>query len=552
MEHDHGAGARPASPSVGEMEWTIRPQRIVLSIATVALLLVDGTALVEGDLARAVGALAVVNLGWNLAVLGGRGGRWVLPRSGDLQIAVDLVLALTAVTTVDAEVSPLAWMLLVVPVVDVAARYGSRAGLVAWTGVSLLYMAVMLRLSTAESTSRHLLNVGIQQSVAVLGVTVSVSAITARVRRRLEATESARSRAEEKRQQLWIVSRAARTMGTVETIGDVPVRAVEAARSLGLDRADVSELRNGRWRLLTSAGDAAALDPDADPMLARARQYSSPSSVGVSHAKDDELQGLFELGYQQAAAVVATIDEATSIAIRGYRRATVAEALSSWESLETLVAHTAVAMGNARSRADLASWARQLDHRAHHDELTGLANRAQLLGRLTLDDGADLALLFLDLNGFKQVNDSLGHDAGDQVLREVAHRLATVAGRGDLVARLGGDEFVVAVRGRADDELATLAARIIDELGRPIAVGPEWATVGVSIGIAHARSAEGGDVTGLLSRADGAMYEAKEEGRRLGTATWRFADGRRPLGESQPSAAPGSSSAPPGSRPPGP
>lgn len=162
---------------------------------------------------------------------------------------------------------------------------------------------------------------------------------------------------------------------------------------------------------------------------------------------------------------------------------------------------------------------RTLEHQSLHDHLTGLPNRALLLDRLehALDrarrTGVCLALLFVDLDRFKSVNDSFGHEAGDQVLLAVAERLPSVLRAGDTLARLSGDEFVVVCEDVDDGLDATeMAQRVLDELAKPFQVAGSEAYVSGSVGVA----VSGGlntDAETLLADADMAMYRAKERGR---------------------------------------
>ena len=156
----------------------------------------------------------------------------------------------------------------------------------------------------------------------------------------------------------------------------------------------------------------------------------------------------------------------------------------------------------------------ELAHLAAHDPLTGLANRTLLTAAVQAavdamrDRGPRTSLLLLDLDGFKRINDSLGHAFGDQVLQAVAARLRSVLRPQDLIARLGGDEFAVLV---ADGALADeLAQRVADSLREPMSLSRSRVTVSASVGLVHA-SAEA-DASGLLAAADMAMYAAKAAG----------------------------------------
>lgn len=161
----------------------------------------------------------------------------------------------------------------------------------------------------------------------------------------------------------------------------------------------------------------------------------------------------------------------------------------------------------------------KLRHIALHDALTDLPNRHQFNSELKAacaalkDEGDGFALVMIDLDGFKLVNDSLGHPAGDKVLGKVATRLRHAVRDGDLVARIGGDEFAVICRDTADrDSVMKLAARIVEVLGRPYVLGPQLADLGASLGVAMAPR-DGEEASILNHHADTALYAAKKEGR---------------------------------------
>jgi diguanylate cyclase (GGDEF)-like protein len=156
------------------------------------------------------------------------------------------------------------------------------------------------------------------------------------------------------------------------------------------------------------------------------------------------------------------------------------------------------------------------EERANHDPLTNLPNRQLFEDRMEHAArharrlNVDVALLYLDLDGFKPVNDALGHAAGDEVLKEVARRLHAVVRETDTVARLGGDEFAVLLEPHGDREQAEMVAqRILDSVSEPITVGNKQCSVGISIGIALS-SAQNFDTEAFIKKADAAMYEAKK------------------------------------------
>jgi diguanylate cyclase (GGDEF)-like protein len=167
--------------------------------------------------------------------------------------------------------------------------------------------------------------------------------------------------------------------------------------------------------------------------------------------------------------------------------------------------------------------AQQIAHLANHDPLTDLPNRAffqeylrTLIERARRGEG--FALLSLDLDRFKRVNDTLGHGAGDELLKEVAARLRDTVRGGDVVTRLGGDEFaILQAPATRPEEAALLAGRIVKRLGEPFYVAGNEVDVGVSIGVAMC-PADAEDPADLLRKSDLALYRAKSDGR----ATHRF------------------------------
>jgi diguanylate cyclase (GGDEF)-like protein len=161
----------------------------------------------------------------------------------------------------------------------------------------------------------------------------------------------------------------------------------------------------------------------------------------------------------------------------------------------------------------------EIEHQANHDALTGLANRNLLKDRLQQAlalahrYGRSFSVVFIDLDNFKLINDSLGHDIGDRLLKIVAERLAACVREGDTVARLGGDEFVLlATDQERDDAVYRIVHQVMTEIARPFAIDERELKVTCSVGIAKfPRDGQDGDT--LLRNADTAMYRAKAHGR---------------------------------------
>jgi diguanylate cyclase (GGDEF)-like protein/PAS domain S-box-containing protein len=179
--------------------------------------------------------------------------------------------------------------------------------------------------------------------------------------------------------------------------------------------------------------------------------------------------------------------------------------------------HVRGVLVNCRDITDRQQLEQQLRHQAFHDGLTGLANRAlfadrveHALQRLARQQGY-LAVLFIDLDDFKTVNDSLGHGVGDELLREVADRLRRSVRDGDTAARLGGDEFAVLLEDTEPEAAAQAAERLLEAIHTRFRIGRRQLTVGASIGVAVAGRTQ--SVSDILRNADVAMYRAKDAGK---------------------------------------
>jgi diguanylate cyclase (GGDEF)-like protein len=166
-----------------------------------------------------------------------------------------------------------------------------------------------------------------------------------------------------------------------------------------------------------------------------------------------------------------------------------------------------------------------LERLARIDSLTGVANRRQFEEQLSSAlararrQGEGIALLAIDVDHFKAINDNHGHPVGDAVLVEVAGRLLACVRAGDLVARLGGDEFMVLVSNPAPDSAESIAKHVMSSMREPVELGPHMKLpIGASIGIAYSSSAI--EAQALMTLADRALYRAKAAGRNC----WRAAD----------------------------
>jgi diguanylate cyclase (GGDEF)-like protein/PAS domain S-box-containing protein len=303
--------------------------------------------------------------------------------------------------------------------------------------------------------------------------------------------------------------------------------------SISLVARDITPLRDAEARVQATESRLAALVEHASDIVVVIRRdgrvtYASPAFLRVlGHAPGDlDDRDIIELVHpddadsarSSARSVVHEPGAAAAFVVR------VRHAEGTWRHLEivatNLLDNHAVAgiVLNARDVTDRVEAAALLRERAYHDDLTGLPNRALMLQRLrdSLRSARDkrllVGVLFLDLDRFKVVNDSLGHAAGDELLREVARRIGEQVRPGDTVARLGGDEFVVIINDMARrSDAAHAARRLRRAIAEPIQLGHDTAVVTASVGIAVAEGEESPD--DLLRDSDTALYRAKERGR---------------------------------------
>jgi diguanylate cyclase (GGDEF)-like protein len=250
---------------------------------------------------------------------------------------------------------------------------------------------------------------------------------------------------------------------------------------------------------------------DADPIIAEWVGSPRPTIVDASNESPLGRAVLEHLGMTVVAAVpIWRHDAVLGVAVGAFRSEMPCDEPRVFDSLTAMADQAAVALENARLLE-------QVSHQATHDDLTGLANRALFedvttralqQSRRTQEP---VAMLFVDLDGFKAVNDAHGHAAGDLLLAEVAHRLQAELRAGDLLARLGGDEFTVLLPGASAAAAYEIGERLRAAVSAPV-ISARDARVSASVGIAVAPD-DATEFQQLLRAADGAMYRAKALGR---------------------------------------
>ncbi|AGZ45168.1 sensor domain-containing diguanylate cyclase [Actinoplanes friuliensis] len=250
--------------------------------------------------------------------------------------------------------------------------------------------------------------------------------------------------------------------------------------------------------------------------------YSSPSAASVLHFPAGSLQGssVFELVHpddrpRMREAFAELLTERDGV-LRLQTRILNATGKATWFEFTASnqmqnPALTGIVI-NARDISENRAFQERLHHEATHDALTGLPNRRRMQDALgtSLEDDA-VAVLFVDLDGFKPVNDAHGHEAGDELLRQVADRLSTCVREGDVLARVGGDEFVVLMPGvTAQADADTMSTRVRLAVERPFQVLGNEVVIGASVGVHLATPSD--DPDQALRAADHAMYAVKHLG----------------------------------------
>jgi diguanylate cyclase (GGDEF)-like protein/PAS domain S-box-containing protein len=300
---------------------------------------------------------------------------------------------------------------------------------------------------------------------------------------------------------------------------------------ISVRRAAEAALRSSeaRFRALVRSSSDVIIVTDAAGLVA----YASPAVHDVLGHDPIAMQGTSPLDFvhpddlPRVSLEVRTLWEARSGShVIRCRIATAAGGYRHMEIVITNLIDDAAVSGltlTARDISDQVELQARLTHAATHDAVTGLSNRRVFNQRLSeqLRSGSSVAVLFADLNGFKAVNDDLGHETGDELLRVIANRLVEAVRDGDLVVRHGGDEFAILCPGIATPPDAELvASRIVASLAEEIVIRERAVVVGVSIGIAMSSALAAPSSRTLVAAADAAMYRAKSE-----RSGWTFATG---------------------------
>ena len=321
---------------------------------------------------------------------------------------------------------------------------------------------------------------------------------------------------------LMTVAAAAQSMSTVDA-GRVLDVVVASAAGMGCDGVEICRYDElgGTWSVDHRGGyqaDYPAIQPIDAGVAGLLRRRGATVVLEDYRSWAGGVPAVRDAGFTSVVAIpIRSAGVLTGSLIVGTFRAR-AWAGHELESLELLAAQAGAALDLARLFAERDAFQEQLTHQAFHDGLTGLPNRSLFLDRLShararaARAGSYQAVLFVDLDRFKTVNDSLGHAAGDVLLMQVARRLGACLRPDDTLARYGGDEFTVLLEGLVTDgEAAEIAERLLEAMGNRFTVDGQDIFISASVGIAVAAPTDA-EVRDLVRDADLAMYRAKRHG----------------------------------------
>ena len=494
-----------------DLERGLVPLRIAQSVLLLIVLFVAEVGTSFTATSRAVfAAIAVVNILFNVA-------RFVSPtppRGGLVlvsQILLDAMLGIVAVLALDPAVTPLAWIALLIPVLDAVSLHSNVAGLLTWVSVAGGYTAFRALYPSFGGEPTASFTTGLQQLLAAALVGIPIGFWSTRLADSLKRANEERRLARHTATRLRSAAQAGRRFVTARSPELVARELIEELMALGMDRVELwHEPDANGWRLSQAKG--VPLREQTTVLLDKA--LATGNLVSLDQGDAEELQDAHSAGFEAVVAIRFT--EASDGILRVWSKSGQQLGEAEREAIGVLAASTSTSFENARVNTALEDWSNELEHRANHDSLTGLLNRSGLFSAVediaeTRSSSAELGVIFLDLDGFKGVNDTYGHEAGDKVLQVLASRFAALIPGEGLLARMGGDEMAIVLTEADDlDDMEPLAESLVAAACEPIRVSPHTANVGASVGLA--RGSGVGSIDALIAEADGAMYDAKHAG----------------------------------------
>ncbi len=488
---------RPKAAAAAETERSIAALRGVLALIGAALAL--GSRSADGGTAFSLQPIALA-----VAIVGAAGLLWWLPHglrrlglgptpSATVMQLLDIAAALGLTYVVSDVLPDAAWALLTIPIVVASLRLNAVGVLWVWLVTSLGYTGLLWIDVVDPGRAAIGQSLVLERPGALLAIAAGVALLTRWLQAGWVEQAQLTDEAQLRFQHVQAIERAGREMRG-RTPDEVVTTCLHHVVELGFDAATVT----GGDRPIRAVGDGSIVPADEtiDPPAA--------GTVGLTEWHGPE-------GCVYSAAMV---EPRSNMVISGWSLRPPGTLQA--DALSELVAHTT-------SGVELAELLGQARFEADHDALTGLANRAQFERRLRASarEQTALAMLFMDLDHFKQINDRYGHEAGDWALQQVGAMLHEHIGEVGLAARYGGDEFVAIIAGHAVADVQALATRLlaaVEEIAERSALGHQRIELGISVGIALAAGPVDPDV--LRRAADRAVFTAKGDGRGRTATTW--------------------------------
>jgi len=438
-----------------------------------------------------------------------------------VELTLDTVLVVMLATLTGA--SGIGWLLFALPIIEAAVRFRLAGALLHWMALTAIVLSTRIWVSEYAGSTDVLgeLQAVLDQLSVLFLVVVPGAHLAEQLIGDIAVQQRATGRAVDRGRLLQQVAEAGREVSRLG--GEQIVAIVEGTRGLGFDVVDMVVGMNGTgWQRI--GGDAGML-PTAGTTGSGLRPEDLEHAAVVIDRDDDQREFAALSARGLAALVAQTVSE------KDGRRVVLRAAVATGgeltpariDAFQLFAGQATVALRNDELLSEITAIHHELDHQAHHDALTGLPNRVLLLKELTAavaDPDCRPTVLFLDLNGFKPVNDRLGHEAGDALLRLVAARLPGSVPEDSLVARVGGDEFTILLKGSLTQrEAEDIAANVYGRVSDPYALDGETVHISTSIGIAFGD--DGIDERELVRRADVAMYQAKHATPRVPMMVYR-------------------------------
>jgi diguanylate cyclase (GGDEF)-like protein len=439
-----------------------------------------------------------------------------LQRLATVGLVVDAAVVMSLVWLFTFDTSSALWALLIIPAMEGAIRAQLRGALITWAAMSVAYMA--RDVWGAATYPAH--PVMVESWTYRLGIVLLVALTTGHLARsyatHAEQHRQARAESEHRAGLLQLVAAAGRAMGSLEA-DRLLDSVVDASLALGFDAVElcIFDEPTATWfstrRQGLPDGQGSERQPISSGVAGAVRACRETMLIDDYSAWEGGLAEYRTAGFRATVATPIRVGDDIVAALVAGTRKPEPVGHHEVECLALLAAQAGVGLANVRLLE-------QVRHQAMHDPLTGLPNQLLFEDRVAQAlaqsgrSGERVAVLFIDLDRFKKVNDSLGHDFGNELLKQVSGRMLGAVRKGDTVARMGGDEFTLLLPGICRDEDATvIAGKILEGFRVPFSVGDNELFMSPSVGIALYPS-DGLRYETLLKHADIAMYRAKARG----------------------------------------